>query len=540
MALAGRATDLPDIGATLQAKIVELAETGDIAALAKLRARIPEGARRDRAAGRHRPEAGRRPLERARGERPGRAWRPRVADGRLGGCRGSARPPRRGSPSSSPGAPSAGRDAERVAARAAPCPWPRRWPRRCGPPSPARRVEVAGSLRRGRESVHDIDLVADRRRPGGPAGRPGGAPRSCESGRGPRRGARGGEHPRRGARGAGGGPARLVRQPAPARDRLGRAQRPAARAGRAPGPVGVRARHRRPGRHGDRAPTRTGSTPPSASHPIPPELREDAGRDRGRPAGPLPVLVTRERPAGRAARRTPPGATAPRASRRWWRRPARAGYALPGDQRPLAEPGDGRRARPRAGAPPVGGDRRGGRAPRRHHGAEGHRGGHPGRRPRGLRGRAARRASTGSRRACTRPSPRTPSASPRACWRPSRARSSTSSGTPPAGCWGAARRRRSTSTGWRPPRRRPAPSWRSTASRGASTSTPPWPRRALAAGARLTIGSDAHSAEALDLVRFGVLVARRAGARPEDVGNTWEWPELAAGARRPPAAPRAT
>jgi DNA polymerase (family X) len=53
-------------------------------------------------------------------------------------------------------------------------------------------------------------------------------------------------------------------------------------------------------------------------------------------------------------------------------------------------------------------------------------------------------------------------------------------------------------------------------------------RRALAAGARLTIGSDAHSAEALDYLRLGVLVARRAGALPDDVGNTRPWPELAA------------
>ncbi len=52
-------------------------------------------------------------------------------------------------------------------------------------------------------------------------------------------------------------------------------------------------------------------------------------------------------------------------------------------------------------------------------------------------------------------------------------------------------------------------------------------RRALDAGVRLTIGADAHSGDALDLVRFGVLVARRAGARPESVGNTWGWPELA-------------
>ena len=43
MAVRGRAVDLPDIGATLQAKIVELIETGDIAALAKLRDRVPVG-----------------------------------------------------------------------------------------------------------------------------------------------------------------------------------------------------------------------------------------------------------------------------------------------------------------------------------------------------------------------------------------------------------------------------------------------------------------------------------------------------------------
>ena len=53
-------------------------------------------------------------------------------------------------------------------------------------------------------------------------------------------------------------------------------------------------------------------------------------------------------------------------------------------------------------------------------------------------------------------------------------------------------------------------------------------RRALEAGARLVIGSDAHSAEALGYVRFGVLLARRAGARAEQVGNAWEWPALAA------------
>lgn len=53
-------------------------------------------------------------------------------------------------------------------------------------------------------------------------------------------------------------------------------------------------------------------------------------------------------------------------------------------------------------------------------------------------------------------------------------------------------------------------------------------RRALRAGARITIGSDGHSGASLDLIRFGVLTARRAGARPADVGNTRPWAELAA------------
>lgn len=41
MAVEGRAIEIPTIGTTLQAKIVELVETGDIAALARLRDRAP-------------------------------------------------------------------------------------------------------------------------------------------------------------------------------------------------------------------------------------------------------------------------------------------------------------------------------------------------------------------------------------------------------------------------------------------------------------------------------------------------------------------
>ena len=43
LARAGRATDLADIGDTLAAKVCELVETGEIAALEKLAARVPRG-----------------------------------------------------------------------------------------------------------------------------------------------------------------------------------------------------------------------------------------------------------------------------------------------------------------------------------------------------------------------------------------------------------------------------------------------------------------------------------------------------------------
>lgn len=53
-------------------------------------------------------------------------------------------------------------------------------------------------------------------------------------------------------------------------------------------------------------------------------------------------------------------------------------------------------------------------------------------------------------------------------------------------------------------------------------------RRALAAGVRLTIGTDAHGIEELGFRRFGVLVARRAGATPTAILNTRPWEELRA------------
>lgn len=49
-------------------------------------------------------------------------------------------------------------------------------------------------------------------------------------------------------------------------------------------------------------------------------------------------------------------------------------------------------------------------------------------------------------------------------------------------------------------------------------------RTAREAGVRLLISSDAHSVAELDVVRYGIRIARRAGATPADVVNTGPWP----------------
>lgn len=57
-------------------------------------------------------------------------------------------------------------------------------------------------------------------------------------------------------------------------------------------------------------------------------------------------------------------------------------------------------------------------------------------------------------------------------------------------------------------------------------------RSALAAGARLTIDTDAHAPEGLDVMEYGVHTARRGGARAEDVLNTLPLDDLLAWLRR--------
>jgi DNA polymerase (family 10) len=46
-------------------------------------------------------------------------------------------------------------------------------------------------------------------------------------------------------------------------------------------------------------------------------------------------------------------------------------------------------------------------------------------------------------------------------------------------------------------------------------------RAAVEAGARIVINTDAHSIAELDLMRYGVLTARRGWAGSESIVNTW-------------------
>ncbi len=61
----------------------------------------------------------------------------------------------------------------------------------------------------------------------------------------------------------------------------------------------------------------------------------------------------------------------------------------------------------------------------------------------------------------------------------------------------------------------------------------PWARRAKAAGARLSVSSDAHSVRQLGVMRFGVASARRGWLTAPDVLNTRPLPELRALLRHP-------
>ena len=475
MAMRGRAVDLPDIGTTLQAKIVELVETGDIAALAKLRERVPVGlaevARLD-GIGPKRATA----LWAELGVASVNDLAAAIADGRVRDVAGfGAATEARIATELARRAEAEADDEERIPIGRA-LPVAEEIARDLREAVPGARVEVAGSLRRGRESVHDIDIVAADRAARGAPGRPGRPP---------------------------GGRARAV---ARRRELVGRAPTPgcalelavgapeafgnllqhatgsaahnirlrelAVRQGLSVSQHGILGPGRRPGHPRRRGGGLRGPRAP----PGPAGAARGPGRDRGGARGPAAAAGRARRPARRPAlahaleRRHAHGRPDGRG------RPG-ARLRLPGDQRPLAEPGHGRRPRPRPGAPAVGGDRPRERAPRRHRGAEGDRGGHPGRRPHRLRRRAAGRLRLGHRQRAFGLRPGR-GALHRAGARRRREPLRQRGRAPHRADAGAARPRRDRP---RPGRRRggarAGPTWRSTASPSASTSTPTWRAR---------------------------------------------------------------
>jgi len=158
LALAGRAVDLPDIGTTLQDKIVELVDSGEIAALTRLRERVPEGLAA---------------VARLQGIGPRRAGallddldvrdldglRAAAHDGRLAAVAGIGPKLAAQVTEQLAALDAGGGPAERIPlGRALPIAEAIVGDLVATPGTT--RLEIAGGLRRGSETVHDIDLAA--------------------------------------------------------------------------------------------------------------------------------------------------------------------------------------------------------------------------------------------------------------------------------------------------------------------------------------------------------------------------------------------
>ena len=328
LARAGRATELPGIGKTLQEKIVTLLDEGSIPSADKLKQKFPavadRGDRRSRGSGPRRRRG-------STTSSASRRWRELKAGGRGGQtCAASRGWGRRRRRTSSP-RPASSRRRAPPSAGCSPrcCRSPRSWRRRCARSPARRRSRSPGSARRWAETCKDIDLIATARRSRG-------------AGRGPRRApARGRCRARRGTPAPGSSPTTGsrstcgwpqpdgLRQPAAALHRLGGAQRRAARA--------------RASRAGCRSPStgsptsRRGKVTLCATEQevyealglayIEPELREGAGElraaadGRAARAGPRSTTCAATCTATRRCR------TAATRSRRWRRAARDRGYA---------------------------------------------------------------------------------------------------------------------------------------------------------------------------------------------------------------------
>ena len=535
---AGRAgpSTCPTSATTLQAKIVELAETGDIAALAEAARPHPGGPGRRRAPRRHRPQARRRRSGRqlgvtgvddlaaaARGGPP------------AGGRRRSARAPRQRSPSSSPRRGGGAAD-ERGARPAGPRPAPRRGARAptCAPPCPGR----------ASRSPAACGAAARRRTTSTWSPRPSG-PRELQDAlaalpsvqRVLSRGdaAVSVAHPRRacGVELAVGPPAsfgNLLQHATGSAAHNIRLRELAVRRGLSVSQHGIAG----PGRHRATHADEEGVYAALGLHPIPPELREDRGEiEAARRPARCPALVTRADLRGdlHSHTRWSDGTRRVAAMVEAARARGYAYLAISDHSQSLAMAGGLDPDRVRRQWEEIARD------DARHDDiavlkatevdilADGridfddellagfdwvtasmHSALTPGRRAHHRAGARRRREPLRRR---DRP-PHRPDAGPP---RPRRGRPRAASPRP---------------------RRGPAPTWRSTAQPRRLDLDAGMARRALAAGRALTIGSDAHSDEALDFIRFGVLVARRAGARPEDVGQHPRLGRAGGGPRRAP------
>ena len=158
LARAGRATELPGVGETLEQKILALVDTGEIPSGDEAEAKVPAVAGRGDAGPRGRREDRAPPLRRARRARASTTCAPPPSRSGSASSRASARRSRRTCSRRSASSPTEGRPSGCSSRRS--CRWPSssQTDLRAHPASDA--VEVAGSARRRTETCHDIDLIA--------------------------------------------------------------------------------------------------------------------------------------------------------------------------------------------------------------------------------------------------------------------------------------------------------------------------------------------------------------------------------------------